>query len=409
MANARAGRTWTLNLSFFDESGTLADPASVTLDITYGSEVGFVADYAGPFTYQGASENTLGQVWRISEGQYAFSWPVPSSAQTGVYVANWTCVYGGDSFLGVEDFPVSGGFALPVPAGDVGYWTGAIDYTPAAGNVAQLQPVSIPLGQVDGNGICWLIQKVEGWDGPDVQGGGVIPKSGDHGAWPAPQYYAARQLTLTVTASAPTQALRDLARALLQQAVPISDLALLTYNEPSPKQALVRRSGKITETYPTLCDVTFTIGMVAPDPRKYGTQPKTLQVNAFDSSLIGMIVPFTVPFTLPAQPPGGIFQLANAGTFETRPVITITGPISGPALLNVTTGQQVSWSGLVMEAGDTLVADFGAGQAFLNGVFAPADLNSSWWTLPPGVSTVQLAGSAGAGAGMSAAWRDAWI
>ena len=57
-----------------------------------------------------------------------------------------------------------------------------------------------------------------------------------------PQYYAARAITLTVTASAPTQALRDLARALLQHAVPISDLAVFTYNEPVPKQAAVRRS-----------------------------------------------------------------------------------------------------------------------------------------------------------------------
>src|SRR6266487_4502712 len=83
----------------------------------------------------------------------------------------------------------------------------------------------------------------DGWDSPDVQGAGVIPKSGDHGGWATPQFYAPRALTWTITASAPSQALRDQARALLQQAVPVSDLATIIYDEPVPKQIQARRSG----------------------------------------------------------------------------------------------------------------------------------------------------------------------
>lgn len=405
------GQATTLLLNFFnEESGVLTDADSVELDITYGSEVGLVPDYQGPYPYAGASAPVQGQVYRLGTGQYAFAWAVPTDAQGGVYVANWTIGFEGDNFLATENLIVSGGFAPPVPAGDVGFWTGSIDYTPAAGNTTQLTPVSVPLGAVDGNGVAWLIQKLEGWDGPDVQGAGVIPKSGDHGAWPAPQYYAARMLTLTLMASAPTQALRDQARAQLQQAVPVSDLALFTYNEPIPKQAQIRRSGKIGETCPTLTDVVFTIGLVAPDPRKYNPQVNSPQVYATDATLIGIQIPAVVPFTLPAQQPAGIMQVLNAGTFETRPVVTVTGPVENPALVNVTTGQAVSWSGLVMHPGDVLVADFGLQQARLNGVFLAADLRSSWWTLPPGVPvTVQLAGSAGAGAGFSVRWQSAFI
>ena len=43
--------------------------------------------------------------------------------------------------------------------------------------------------------------------------GQVIQRSADHGGWPAPSYYGPRIITLTVMASAPTQALRDAARA----------------------------------------------------------------------------------------------------------------------------------------------------------------------------------------------------
>ena len=50
MPTAQAGAPYTLSLNWFNqELGVLTDPTSVQLDITYGSEVGFVPDYSGPF------------------------------------------------------------------------------------------------------------------------------------------------------------------------------------------------------------------------------------------------------------------------------------------------------------------------------------------------------------------------
>jgi hypothetical protein len=284
---------------------------------------------------------------------------------------------------------------------DVGFWQGSLEYNDAG--------VTIEFGATDANGVTWLWQKLDGWDGPDVQGGGVIPKSGDHGAWAAPQFLAARNLTLTATASAPTQALRDTARALMQQAIPVSDLAVLTVGEPVPKQAMVRRSGKITETCPTLCDVTFTCGLVAPDPRKYATQPTVITIGAQPTLGAGLAVPIVMPLSFPAQAAGGSLVATNNGTFETRPLITITGPITSPGLTNVTTGQTVSWTGLALGAADVLTVDFGIRQGLLNGVFRPADLFSAWWTLPPGSSTIQMSGASSTGATVSVSYSDAWI
>lgn len=410
---AVAGRPVTLFLNFFDlYTGLLTDPAAVQLDITYGEEVGFAPDAAGPFFYSGASSYTPGQIWRIAKGQFAFTWPVPITATTGVYVANWTSQYGGASWLAVENFPVTGGTPGTVPAGDIGFWTGSLVYNPAAGNLAAFTPLRIGLGEIDSHGIAWLLQKVEGWDSPDVQGGGILPNAGDHGGVASQQFDAPRALTITITASAPTQALRDLARQLLQYAIPVNDLALFTFNEPVAKQALIRRSGKIAENCPTLQDVTFTVGAIAPDPRKYGTQAHSLSANARPSSLTGLVIPLTMPFTLPAQQPAGAAAVTNAGNFESRPVITIRGPITSPALANVTTGQTVSWSGLVVPSGSQLVADFGLQQGLLDGGFRSADLSSSWWTLPGGpqgfTSTIQLTGQSDTGASMVVAWQDAY-
>jgi len=415
MTGAVAGQPWLLYLDFWDEtSGALIDPDGVQLDITYGQQVGLAPDQAGPFLYQNASSSTPGQVWRTGTGQYACTWQVPANAPAGVYVANWTCQYEGYSFLGVENFTLSGGFTPQVPAGDIGYWTGGLTYG----------STGIEFGQVDDSGIAWLWQKVEGWDGPDVQGAGVIARSGDHGAWASPQYYAARTLTLTVTASAPTQALRDQARARLQQVVPISDMAVLRYDEPVPKQVWVRRSGKVTEAYPTLTDVTFTIGLVAPDPRKYATVQRSLSIGLLPAGVGGGVIePFTVPFTLASAPPPGAAVATNGGSFETPPVVLVTGPISGPSLTNLTTGNTVSWSTVNLGEGDVMAVDFLNRQALINpttvsptagipsqgGTYWPADITSAWWQITPGDNQVQYGGTAGTGSTATFYWLDSWV
>jgi hypothetical protein len=285
---------------------------------------------------------------------------------------------------------------------DVGYWTGGILYSPAAGPATDLE-----FGTVDANGIAWMLQSVVGADGPATSGQ-VVQQAGDHGGWATPQFYAPRTLTLTVWASAPSQALRDVARATMQQSVPVSDLALLRLDEPIPKQMLVRRSGALTETYPVPTDVVFTVGLVAPDPRKYSTVLHSLTANQ-GAGPAGLTSPNTTPFTLPAGAPPMSASATNAGSFETRPVVTIAGPVTAPAVVNQATGQSVSYSALALGASDVLAVDFLNRQALLNGVFRPADLWSSWWVMPPGTTGVQVTGTASTGASMTAAWRDAWI
>lgn len=400
------GGTATLTLSFIDSNtGQPADPSSVELDITYGQPVGFAPDLAGPFYYSGASVPVSGQVYRTGTGQYAYQFTVPWNAYAGVWVANWTCSYGGAMWEGAEDFVVTGGTVPALqPAGDIGYWTGSLSY---GGN-------TVEFGQVDSNGITWLWQGIDGWDGPDTSGG-IIQRSGDHGGWASPQFFAPRTMTLRVTAIAPTQALRDLARALLSQVVPVSDLAVLAYNEPIPKQAMARRSGKITEKPLTTTDVVFTVGLAAPDPRKYSQQVHSVTTSAAPATGTGLVFPVTFPVTWPASPPSGQVAVTNAGNFETRPVITITGPVTSPALISLTTGQTVSWTGLVLGVGSTLTVDFNARQAVdQNGTYWPADVQSSWWVMagdaPGGATTeIELGGAAGTGAQFVCSWQDAYL
>jgi Phage tail protein len=388
--------------------GTPVDPTTLEAVITYGG--GPVV--AGPWTYAGASSEASGSVWRTGTGAYSLRWDVPlSGLLPGAYEVTWTSTYGPDEdvFEVIENFAITGGGPfVPVPAGDVGYWTGSISYQPSWAT----SPFVINFGEVDDNGVSWILKKVTGWDGPPTVGQ-VIQRSADHGGWPSAQFYGPRLLTLDVMASAPNQALRDQAKTQLVQAIPVSDLAVFTYNEPVPKQAAVRQSAgaKIAMDFPTLSDVTFKIPLTAPDPRKYSTIP----LIATATQPAPVINPLTLPVTLPIGFPGSTPAIDNAitcvnsGTFETRPMITLSGPIISPAIVNAVTGQSISYTGLSMGASDQLLISTDLRQSYLNGSFFSADVTSGWWVLDPGTTQVYLTGSDFAGgATLTVAWSSAW-
>jgi hypothetical protein len=239
-------------------------------------------------------------------------------------------------------------------------------------------------------------------------------------------------MTWTLRASAPTQALRDVARAQLQQAIPVNDLALFVYNEPIPKQAWVRRSGRIAESYDNLTEVEFTCVMVAPDPRKYSTVlkvwPSTVLVAQNYISIGTTGSPSTIPMVLPNNTPPATSQNSNLGNFESRPVVTMTGPLHAPGIRLASTGQTVSWTNLNLNAGDYLLIDFDSRMAWLNpgavnidvplqvmtplSGYVAADIWSSWFTMQPGADSVQMLSGANVVAdtgNMIVRHRDAWI
>lgn len=392
------GTTYPAELVFQDDAtGTVVDPSAIQLDITYGSEYGTgQPDYAGPISYSGASVPTPGQVYRTGVGTYQYDWPIPANAPGGVYIANWTIGYSGAMFYGWENIEVSGSGLTPPNNGDTGFWTGSITYG------AQ----QINFGAQDMAGTAWAWLGIDGMDGVPTDGA-VVQRGNDHGGYATPQFYGPRPITLRVRASASSQAARDVARAALQAAIPVNDLATLVYNEPVPKTLQVRRSGVVKETSATLVDVDFNILLIAPDPRKYGAASSVTVIA--NSQTLGITPPVTVPFTLPAQPPPGSATVTNNGNFETRPLITITGPIAGPAVYNQTAGQTISFSTLTLAATDTLVLDLLDKIAYLNGGAIPADLWSSWWVLEPGTAQIILQGAGGTGAQMTISLNDAWM
>ena len=408
------GQPVWLSIDWYNEtSGSLVDPTSVTLDITYGSEAPLVPDIAGPFIWDGmASSPAPGTVWRTGTGQFTGWWDVPGTAAGGAYVSTWTVGYGGDDYLVTENFPVAQPPLVENTSGDLGFWTGSLTYQPAWSST----PLVITFGQTDANGVTWMLQKVEGVSSsPAAAVGQVIQRSADHGGYATAQYFGPRIITLTVMASAPTQALRDQAREQLNQTVPISDLGAFLYNEPTPKVAYVRRNATagVTGNPTTLTDIVFTIPLVAPDPRLYDPNAQTLSSTTATPPPVPLSLPFSsgFPVSFPAQvPPGTQGVLCdNTGTFETRPLITVTGPITDPSIINGSTGQAVTFSNLKLASNAQLILDMDARQAYVSTVFHAADPSSSWWVLEPGETLVYMTGTSSAASVLAVSFASSWI
>ncbi|MEU3252871.1 hypothetical protein [Streptomyces sp. NPDC006997] len=286
-------------------------------------------------------------------------------------------------------------------------------YTPGAaldGLRATLGDVA--LGAVDSAGVAWRLQTLEGWDAPDVRAE-VTEREGDHGAWASPVYLGARPITLAGTIVAPSQRQLEQAMDRLRVAAGLSD-TLLTVWETTPKQALVRRSGKPLMQYVTDTTATYSVMVTAADPRRYGTDLQTL-TTGLPTVTGGLTLPATTPWLLSATTTDGLLQTVNEGDFETRPILTVTGPVLAPVIqAQMPAGHvRILTYSQDLADGDVLTIDTDAHSVILNGdvsrrrfLAAP----SGWPVIPAQSATTFFFTSTAYNptATLTATWRSAW-
>lgn len=278
---------------------------------------------------------------------------------------------------------------------------------------------SIPLGGVDSAGVAWALATFDGWDSAEVRSE-YTDREADHGSWASPVYLGSRPITLTGTVTAPDRITLESSLEQLRTAAALSDTTLVVYELAGAKQATVRRSGKPLFAYVTDRIATYSVLVTAADPRRYST---TLQsgTTMLPSTTGGLSFPATFPVTFSATTVAGQINAVNQGTSETRPVLTITGPVVAPtvsALYPDGTVKQLIYS-LDLASGDVLAIDTDAHTVILNGNVSRRrfmTVASGWPTIPaavngtPGAVTYQFQSSTyNATATLTAAWRSAWM
>lgn len=274
----------------------------------------------------------------------------------------------------------------------------------------QAQLGELLLFQVDDAGVHWHCATLDGWDSPDVRQT-LTEREGDHGAYAGPVYLQERVVTLAGKAVCPDYASTYSAIERVKAAAGLGDTVLTVY-EGVARQATVRRSGRVLAQRLTDRVVDWSVQVTAADPRLYAVT-ETSATLRLPSVSGGLTFPIAFPITFSATVVVGDVAVVNDGSFETRPVITFTGPVSQPQI--TVTGPDGTTSMLTyggdIAAGDTLVLDTDAHTVLYNGTAnRRALLVGSWPTLPPGQSLVTFrAGAASPTATCTITYRSAWM
>lgn len=170
--------------------------------------------------------------------------------------------------------------------------------------------------------------RLTGWDGSPGSNLQVTQKLRAPGGWSSsdPQF-TARTLGLTGFIVGPDAATVIAACDALAAAVTLTETDLtVTDAGVEPRTMRVARQGDlIVEGTPTATVKQFSIGLVAADPRKFGTTLS--QTTALPSSSGGITVPFAVPFSIDSVVNTGQISMTNAGN-TTGPVLA---RVDGPA------------------------------------------------------------------------------
>ena len=124
----------------------------------------------------------------------------------------------------------------------------------------------------------------------------------------------------------------------------------------------------------------------------------------------------TYPLVYAETPVIGSVVVTNIGGEPAAPVIRFHGPVTDPALHNLTTGEVVRFSGLTLVAGQWVDVDVKRATVRINSdpnqsAYGLLDLvDSTLWWLPAGQSTLRFtAGSREPGSYSEITWRPVWL
>lgn len=132
------------------------------------------------------------------------------------------------------------------------------------------------------------------------------------------------------------------------------------------------------------------------DGRVYDEGRNTAMAS-LPTSTGGAAFPWTFPVNF-GPSTGGTVQVANDGLYPAKPVFQITGPITNPSVIDSASGKFVKVN-LALASGDTLIIDTDSRVVRLNGVNRnnALDTNSSFFTIPPGGTSLSFSSTDVAG------------
>ncbi len=264
-----------------------------------------------------------------------------------------------------------------------------------------------------GPGAAVQVLKVEGLeDLPDLRSQDSDRGFSD-GMFSGNDFLAGRTITFTLSITGNSMAAMQTALAELKANMQFQRNGtgvLQLYIPTRPVQrigARVRRRAIPIDVAYSQGQVQATIQLFCPDPRVYDDAASTGLLTP--GSNVGRVYNRVYPLVYATAAGGTIASLAfpNTGNVTVWPTFTITGPLTNPQVINVTTGQGVKINAS-LSAADVLVVDTDLKAISLNG--NPArnllDNASQWFGFPPGSTTVSIIADTTSGGTLVVSYRN---
>lgn len=266
-----------------------------------------------------------------------------------------------------------------------------------------------------GTGTPYRLASLIGWDDLPPLDLADVPRPGADGAWPGQIFAAERVIETGINIVSNATSYPAAVAALRAATVPSSvEQPLVIRMGGQMLQVGARCTNRVggMDGYALGVD-RMTLKWIASDPRRYSATASTVQ-TAPPLAGSGITWPVTWPLVWPTAGIGGTAYVINGGDWPTPVTLTITGPLTTPAVYRQDTGDVLELN-TTLAASDVVVIDPLADTLTVNGTAAKSLLTSrsapvSSFMMPPGSTGLALrAAVTDPSASLTAVWRSAYL
>lgn len=248
------------------------------------------------------------------------------------------------------------------------------------------------LNSVDADGVAWILEGFN-WDDSPASTSEVAQRGRGHGGTASEGFLESMVYTLTGKILAPTPELGTAARNRLVSAVTLDDFQMTVGSGGLVQHSLVRRQDQVLCPRINRTDRSFSIQVVAKDPRKFGDLASYSTRLPFSEG--GLVRPSTWPRTWTGTSRTGTITVNNPGNTEAPVWLRIDGPLpaGGHSVTHQGRKRTLTFgTTLALAAGEFLTVDMDAREVLAQGQSPRSGYVTSrgWFSLDPGENTISF-------------------
>jgi hypothetical protein len=243
------------------------------------------------------------------------------------------------------------------------------------------------LGATDEFGVTWTVEKFEGWTGSPAPTLELTQRARAHGATGSESFLRPRYMSINGLILAGAHEDIDPAAARLSAAVTLDPTELIVAHTGTVRNCQAQRQGEVIVTELTDKISSYSILVVAKDPRKFGDL--TTATTRLPFSEGGATYPVTYALTYTGVSGTGVVRVNNPGNTQAPVWLRIDGPVPAGGWTITHQGKQQALTfatSLALAAGEFVTVDMDKREVLAQGQSARAGYVTSrgWFSLSPG-------------------------